>query len=83
MLEQAARRQRDENQDMAADVSYLEGYRTAKNSDDFRHTAGNMGQLTTLTQEQMDHKKMNMSRLTEVWDKSAKVLQLKKQLHEE
>lgn len=31
----------------------------------------------------MDRKSLNMKRLTEVWDKSAKVLQLKKQLHEE
>lgn len=43
---------------MIADIKYLNGYRTAENQFDFRHTAGNMGQLDSFTAQEYDRLKL-------------------------
>ena len=49
------------------DNKYLSSFRVAKNSLDFRHTTGNMGQLFSSTQQELDRLKDENRNNAEIW----------------
>ena len=55
---------------LVEDMKFISGYRTAKNSVDFRHTTGNMGMLFSKTQMELDRLAKEKKRNLEVWRSS-------------
>ena len=51
------------------DQEYLAGYKVANTAAEVIHTAGNIGQIPTVTQEEIDRKKLQEKRNQEIWIK--------------
>lgn len=68
---------------MIADIKYLNGYRTAENQYDFRHTAGNMGQLDSFTAQEYDRLKLENFKNAQLWKVASNVKKIKDSLHKQ
>lgn len=60
----------------------MSGFRRAQDSDDLRHTTGNMGMIPAQTVKDTERLAAQRSQNQDVWRSTAKLSQMKKELHQ-